>query len=300
MSEHVSRVLWVGSQAVMTLPEHVDSSNADEVREQLLVMINRGAAVIIADLTATVSCDYSGADALVRAYQRAIANGIQLRVAVGSNVVRRVLSINGLDRLVPVYPTVEAALAAGAPRRVRRGETTVPVSPATAGRAGQATAATPAQAGRAEDLLDSVVNKIFGAALTLQATTDTSTEVTAARISEALRRLDEAVQEIRQHLVTGQDGMGQPDLSGGSAQAMDQRVALAAKRTEMLRERLIQTAYALRSEAAGTATLLERRGDLVTPPGEADYPTRIKRWRALAELAEKMARRWEQSTGMTP
>jgi anti-anti-sigma regulatory factor len=73
---------WVGRQAVVTLPEHIDVSNAGQIREELLSVINRGAAALIADMTATLSCDYAGADAVVRAYPRAVTNGTQLRLVV--------------------------------------------------------------------------------------------------------------------------------------------------------------------------------------------------------------------------
>src|SRR5215468_6833412 len=94
----------MGGQAVVALPEHIDVSNASQIREELLWLINRGAAALIADMTATLSCDYSGADALMRAYQRALASGTHLRLVVTAPIVRRVLVINGLDRLIPVYP----------------------------------------------------------------------------------------------------------------------------------------------------------------------------------------------------
>lgn len=67
--------------------------------------------MLIADLAATVSCDYSGADALARAYRRAVASGTELALVVIDHVVRRVVSLSGLDRLVSVYPTLEAAIA---------------------------------------------------------------------------------------------------------------------------------------------------------------------------------------------
>lgn len=50
-----------------------------------------------------MSCDYAGADAVVRAYRRAAASGTQLRLVVTATIVRRVLGVNGLDRLIPVY-----------------------------------------------------------------------------------------------------------------------------------------------------------------------------------------------------
>jgi anti-anti-sigma factor len=100
---------------VVTLPGHVGMPDSGPIRGQLLRLVDRGAAVLIADMTGTVSCDHSGADALVRACQRASVSGAQLRIAVTAPVVRRVLEASGLDRLVSIYPSVEAAVAAGTP-----------------------------------------------------------------------------------------------------------------------------------------------------------------------------------------
>jgi anti-anti-sigma regulatory factor len=75
-------VRWVGRQAVVTLPEHIDVSNAGQILDELLSVISRGTATLIADMTATLSCDHAGADAVVRACQRALADGTQLRLVV--------------------------------------------------------------------------------------------------------------------------------------------------------------------------------------------------------------------------
>jgi anti-anti-sigma factor len=114
VGEDVCPVRWAGRQAVVTLPEHIDVSNAGQIREELLLVINRGAALLVTDMTATISCDHAGADAVVRAYQRAVASGTELRLVVTAPIVRRVLSLNGLDRLVSIYPSLEAAMAARA------------------------------------------------------------------------------------------------------------------------------------------------------------------------------------------
>jgi anti-sigma B factor antagonist len=111
--EDPCRVEWRGRQAIVELPEHVNVSTADRIREQLLTVINRGAIDVIADMTSTVSCDYAGADALARAYQRAVANGTPLRLVVKARIIRQVLSADGLDRRLSVYPSLEAAVAAG-------------------------------------------------------------------------------------------------------------------------------------------------------------------------------------------
>jgi anti-anti-sigma factor len=147
MPEDAFPVEWTGPLAVVTLPEHLDVSNAGQLREQLLSAINRGATVLIADMTSTVSCDHAAVDAIARAYQRAAVNGTQLRLAAAAPVVIRVLSIEGLDRLVSVYPSVEAALAAGPPRPTITGSTwvesrSVSPQPAELGDAGRTSAVT--------------------------------------------------------------------------------------------------------------------------------------------------------------
>ena len=50
MPENTGPVRWTGRQAVVTLPECIDRSNADQVREQLLLVINRRTVMLIADL----------------------------------------------------------------------------------------------------------------------------------------------------------------------------------------------------------------------------------------------------------
>jgi anti-anti-sigma factor len=106
-------VEWTGRQAVVAFPDHVDVSNVGQLRDRLLSVINRGAVVLIADMTDTVSCDHQAVEAVARACQRAAVSGTQVRLVVTAPVIRRVLSIEGLDRLVSIYPSLEAAVAAG-------------------------------------------------------------------------------------------------------------------------------------------------------------------------------------------
>jgi anti-sigma B factor antagonist len=103
-------VQWIGQVAVVTLPTEIDSINADQVREDLLSVINRG-ALLIADLTGTTFCDSAGVRALLRAFRRASANDSGMRLVVSTPAVRRVFEITGVDRLLDIYPSVSAALA---------------------------------------------------------------------------------------------------------------------------------------------------------------------------------------------
>ena len=107
-------VQWRGQHVVVTLPDHVDVSNAGQIADELLSVINHGATELIADMTATVSCDYAGTDAMTRIYRRALVTGTQLRLVAIARGVQRVLTLHGLDRLIPVYPSLVAATTAQA------------------------------------------------------------------------------------------------------------------------------------------------------------------------------------------
>jgi anti-anti-sigma factor len=279
MADQTFAVQWAGRQASVTLPQHIDSSNAGQISEQLLWIINRGAVVLIADLTGTASCDYSGADALARAHHRAVANGTVLRLVVSADVVRRVLSINGLDRLIAVYPDLDTALAAGAEPRELHGEQTTPATNDPAG---------------AEELLGLTVERIFTVGLILQTAIDLPPDITAQRITEALHHLDEAVRQIRDHLFATRGHSVEPGPARTPSRQLLERSARATEHSASLQEHVAQTARAVQSAAADTAALLERRIALVGHPSRTDYPTDIKRWRALADQAAQMAERWEQ------
>lgn len=68
--------------------------------------------VLVADMSATSWCSRAGLDALIRAYQLAAVSQAELRLVVTDAAVSRLVSDAGLDRLVPVFGSVEAAVAA--------------------------------------------------------------------------------------------------------------------------------------------------------------------------------------------
>lgn len=102
---------WSGRTAVLKLPAEMDLTVADAVREALLSVLNAGALGLVVDMTGTTFCDSAGITALVRAARRADANGATMRLAVTVPPVLRVLTLVGIDRLIDVYPDVDAALA---------------------------------------------------------------------------------------------------------------------------------------------------------------------------------------------
>jgi len=105
-------VLWIGQVAVVTLPAEIDVTIADTVRDELLAILSQGATLLIADLSSTEFCDSAGVSSLVRTYRQASTSGSAMRLVVSTPSVQRVLSITGVDRLVDVFPSVAASLAA--------------------------------------------------------------------------------------------------------------------------------------------------------------------------------------------
>ena len=143
----------------------------------------------------------------------------------------------------------------------------LPHPPAAPGRANPVRAAAAQRADRAEDLLEWAVSSIFNVGMNLQAAVDLPGNLTKQRITEALGRLDDVVREIRHHVLAEHGQQRQRDLAWRRPPDLDEHFELAANRTALLHQRAAQTARAVRSAAADTATLLEQQADLLGQPG---------------------------------
>jgi len=133
------------------------------------------------------------------------------------------------------------------------------------------------------ELVGYIVNGLFSIGLSLESARSIAGDGPAGdRIAAATGKVDRLIREIRQHV------FAEPQ------QEDQERPAQTADRAALLREHMARTARALRASAADYATLLEQQADLIRPPRRMDYPAEIKRWRAFADQAEQMARRWEQ------
>jgi anti-sigma B factor antagonist len=111
-------VTWSGRSATVVVPAELDLTISDGLREALLGALNAGALGLVVDMTTTTFCDSAGISAITRAMRRAAANEATMRLAVTAPAVLRVLDLVGIDRLIDIYPDVEAALAS-LPEHVR-------------------------------------------------------------------------------------------------------------------------------------------------------------------------------------
>ena len=108
MTAEGGELRWMGEQAVVTVPAEIDTINAGEVRQALLAA-SHDATVLIIDMSGTTFCDSAGVQAIIDTYNQAAATRTQLRLV--ATAVLRILTLVGVHQLIPIYPTLEAALA---------------------------------------------------------------------------------------------------------------------------------------------------------------------------------------------
>ena len=96
---------------VVTLPDEIDMANADAIGEEFAAALAPGVRVVIAEMTATTFCGWAGITMLICAKKRAAASGAGIRLLLPRPNVLRVLKMQGVDAVLPVYHSLEAALA---------------------------------------------------------------------------------------------------------------------------------------------------------------------------------------------
>jgi anti-anti-sigma factor len=110
---------------VVAAPEEIDASNTDWLRTTLLEAAARGHATYVVDMTRTRLCASAGIEALVRAHNRALAEGGEVRLLMPTSAaVLSAFALTGIDHLIPNFTDLDEALepapAAARPRRPRR------------------------------------------------------------------------------------------------------------------------------------------------------------------------------------
>ena len=97
---------------VVAAPPEIDITTTDQLRAVLLDAAIRGHATIVIDMTRIQFCDSRGLHELLRAHERALAEGGELRLVLpGDGPIPRIVTLMCLDRLIPSFASLEAALA---------------------------------------------------------------------------------------------------------------------------------------------------------------------------------------------
>jgi len=100
------------SGPVIELAGDLDHASAQQVRDTLPRLDLRAGQQLIVGLGALTFCDSSGITVLLAARNHALASGGTIVLAAVPAMTSRILSIAGLDAVLPAYRTAEAAEAA--------------------------------------------------------------------------------------------------------------------------------------------------------------------------------------------
>jgi anti-sigma B factor antagonist len=114
MTEASFPVEMAGGVPVVTAPVEIDVTNAAGLRAALLEAAGQGSGTLVVDMSRTAFCDSSAVNALVRAHQRAQAEGGEVLLAVSAAAVLRILALIGVDGVIPSFSTLDEALGRAA------------------------------------------------------------------------------------------------------------------------------------------------------------------------------------------
>jgi anti-sigma B factor antagonist len=101
----------VSGVPVVTAPEEIDITNAAGLQAALLEAAGHGSRTLVVDMARTQFCDSAALHVLVRAHQRARADGSELLLVICAAAVLRTFALTGIDHLMPNFPNLEQALA---------------------------------------------------------------------------------------------------------------------------------------------------------------------------------------------
>ena len=111
MPDYRIRVLQTaGSDAVIQVIGEVDLVGSYAFKERLSGVLDAGAARVVVDLSAADYVDTNGLSVLWELAKRRTPEGRELAIVCPEGRVRRALATTGLDQVMEVHATLDAAL----------------------------------------------------------------------------------------------------------------------------------------------------------------------------------------------
>lgn len=96
---------------LLELTGEVDLYTAPRFKQDLVALVDEGVTALVVDLSEVTFIDSTALGVLISGVKRLHETEGRLLIVAASRPVVRILSITGLDRVLAVYDTREAALA---------------------------------------------------------------------------------------------------------------------------------------------------------------------------------------------
>ena len=112
MNFHISDEEIDAETQVIELGGEIDLYTAPEFKERMVALIEDGKKRIVVDLSAATFIDSTTLGVLVGGVKRLRPTGGSLALVCTDQNITKIFEITGLDRVFPIHPSRDAALAA--------------------------------------------------------------------------------------------------------------------------------------------------------------------------------------------
>ena len=107
---HLESIAAGRGRAVLRLAGEVDVYTAPQLRERVIELVDGGTQHVLADLCEVTFLDSTGLGALIGGLKRLRARDGSLTLVIGTDRIRRIFRVTGLDRAFVLRPSVQEAI----------------------------------------------------------------------------------------------------------------------------------------------------------------------------------------------
>lgn len=104
-------VIERGGWTVVSVTGELDVATAPGLRNQIVKLASNGTSKLLLDLSGVEFLDSTGLGVIIGALKRLKGLGGELRLCGGEPGIRRVFELTGLDKILHLYDTADAAIS---------------------------------------------------------------------------------------------------------------------------------------------------------------------------------------------
>lgn len=108
-----TQVSEIAGWTVVSLYGELDVATSPELRELLVRLVGDGAERLVLDLEGVDFLDSTGLGTIISVLKRVRTHGGDLRLVSTQARITRLFEITGLDKAIPLLPSLDAAVAGG-------------------------------------------------------------------------------------------------------------------------------------------------------------------------------------------